>query len=1138
MTFRTLLILVSLAGFHLPAVSAPQPACSDPSLTINLRGQSAVNSWAASYDCTVVQGSLFIFEDSNNPGDAVTSLAGLTSLQRVDGRLRLGLQSGLAQLTTLQGLNNVTSVGSLRVEGALELTDISALSSLASISCPLVPPVSGACFSDLNVSNTPKLTSLAALAGLSAVGTINNLSLIGIPLLADVTQLNNLPQAQNVFLNNIPLSTPVNQTELNHLAGEVKTLTLTSLAGVSALPVAPKLESIDLVDSPFVDLTDLANYPLLRSVSLRDLSLITEASLTPIVNLSGIANLTLTLGGLDNLTNLSGLAGLSSIGTLVLNSNANLVDLSGLSALASATSLTIANNALLSSLGGLDALSTINFKLNIQENPLLVSLDGLDKLAGVVGELDITNNPQLSNVRALRQVTSVGTFLLVNDNISLNECDVFNPIVTATGPGKFYFVNNGPSCDSTRQNYIGAGLAVAPTSFDFGSVNQGSSATQAITVTATGSPSTQVLLGNVRVEDNNSPPWFSVDGSSSCSLGQTLNSGESCVVTVNVAPLGYGPDQGDLVIPHLPIPSVLPLPAPLHAALQVLGDGQPSANLTPGTSLDFGSVTIGSSSGPQTVTVSNNGNAPLTINSITDDDPADFPVTNNCGGSVAVGSTCDITVNFTPARRGSISGTLTLDSSAAVSPQKLVLTGIGLAPPALTVSPANLAFPGAATGASTTLPLVVTNNGDDDLIIGQGAFSNADFSFNTDGCSGQTLAAGQTCQIDVRFAPSSVASITGTLSVASNDPASPTTIPLAGNGEEPAALQASPSNLSFGEVELGSSSDLALTLTNTGGPTTSVAISSIAASAADYSLVSDACSGQSLAGGSTCALTVRFTPSVPGQDNADLEITHSLSASSPTNVGLVGSGGTPVAYINPSSIDFGDVLINTLSAATVVTIGDPTASDLTIGAIVVDDPEFQISNDNCSGQTVISGNTCTFGVAVLPVALGGISGTISVFSDSGSSPDKVTLLANGVAAAMVRVSSPSLVFANVGTGGSGTQSLTITNAGGFALVLGQLAVSGSSAFALGSSDTCSSQTLAPGASCAVDIEYTRTSDAGESGSLNIPSNAPQSPDVVVLSAPAIAAAPVPVPGLSGPLLLLLGLLMIAVAGGYTPRMRR
>lgn len=101
------------------------------------------------------------------------------------------------------------------------------------------------------------------------------------------------------------------------------------------------------------------------------------------------------------------------------------------------------------------------------------------------------------------------------------------------------------------------------------------------------------------------------------------------------------------------------------------------------------------------------------------------------------------------------------------------------------------------------------------------------------------------------------------------------------------------------------------------------------------------------------------------------------------------------------------------------------------------------------------------------------------------------------------------MFAQVGRGGTGTQSLTITNAGGLALVLGQLAVSGSNAFALGSSDTCSNQALAPGASCAIDVGYTRPSNAGESGSLSIPSNSPQSADVVPLSAPAIAATPVP-----------------------------
>ena len=171
-------------------------------------------------------------------------------------------------------------------------------------------------------------------------------------------------------------------------------------------------------------------------------------------------------------------------------------------------------------------------------------------------------------------------------------------------------------------------------------------------------------------------------------------------------------------------------------------------------------------------------------------------------------------------------------------------------------------------------------------------------------------------------------------------------------------------------------------------------------------------------------------------------------------------------------------------------------------------------------------------MAVVPARVGGISGTISVVSDSGSSPDKVSLLANGVAPATVRVSNPSLVFDGVALGGSASQNLTVTNSGGVDLVLGQLSVSGSAAFSL-SSDSCSGQTLLPGASCATSITFARSANASDSGAVSIPSSSPQSPDLVRLSAPAIAATPVP--AMSVPLLALLSLCLIIVAGIYGPR---
>ena len=1139
-----LLTIALLLAFHLPAMAVPQPACSDPNVPISLIGQAAVDSWSTAYDCTVVQGRLLI-GDPKDGSDPITSIAGLGSLQRVEGDLRLGGTNPLSELSTLAGLENLTSVGELTISKVRKLNDITALANLSNITCPVSG--TGICRRVLEIARAPVLLDVTALGGLSSNATLAELTLREIPLLTNLTALNNLPQARKVSLNEVPLTTATNTTELNHLAGAATELILESMPGITAFPVAPQLTALRLRDLVnFSDLTALDSaYPDLISIELKALPLITDAALSPITSLPNIANpsspagFTLFLNNLAGVTNLSGLAGITSLATVILQDNSNLQSLSGLSTLTSVGGLTLYRNNMLPDLTGLGGLSSISGMIVIDSNAALLSLDGFTQSKITVGDkLKLTDNPQLTNVRAFRSVQSFGASgAFVFNNALLNECDVFAPIL-ANSPAPTYVIQNGTGsacADSADiQNYAPAALTIAPPSVDFGSVNVGSTSTPVdIQVTATGSPSTQSLLGAVQIIDNAAPPWFSVDPASTCTTGRRLSSGDTCLIRVTSTPQAVGPDQADLRVPFIPNAGAPSLPP--HATLTVLGNGQPSANLTPGTFTDFGSVTIGDASSAQTVTVSNTGSGPLTINSITDDDPADFPVTSNCGATLAVGATCDISVRFTPTRRGSISGTLTLSSSAVPNAQKLVLTGIGTSPPALSATPATLAFASVASGASSTLPLTVSNTGDNDLIIGQGSFTNPDFSFNSNACSGQTLATGQNCQVVVRFAPSTVASITGSLSIASNDPSSPSAIALSGTGEDPASLQATPANLNFGEVALGSSNDLPLTLTNTGGPSTSVTLSSIALSSTDYTVQSDTCSGQTLAGGNSCSVQVRFAPTTSGPDNADLEVTHSLSASSPTTVGLVGTGGTPVAYINPSNIDFGDIVIGTVSAVTVVTIGDSSASDLIISSISADDPEFLITNDNCSGQTITTGNTCTFEVAVVPAAVGGISGTVSVVSDSGSSPDKVSLLANGVAPATVRVSDPSLAFNGVALGGSAVQSLTVTNSGGVDLILGQLSVSGSSAFSF-SSDSCSGQTLSPGASCTSSIAFARSSNASDAGSVSIPSSSPQSPDLVRLSAPAIAATPVP--AMSVPLLALLSLCLIMVAGIYGPRRSR
>jgi Bacterial Ig-like domain (group 3)/FG-GAP-like repeat/Abnormal spindle-like microcephaly-assoc'd, ASPM-SPD-2-Hydin len=97
------------------------------------------------------------------------------------------------------------------------------------------------------------------------------------------------------------------------------------------------------------------------------------------------------------------------------------------------------------------------------------------------------------------------------------------------------------------------------------------------------------------------------------------------------------------------------------------------------TSLNFGNQTVGVSSSAQNVTLTNKGNITLNISSISVSS-GDFLETNNCGSSVAAGSSCAISVTFTPSATGTRMGKITITDNGTNGMQAISLTGVGVAP--------------------------------------------------------------------------------------------------------------------------------------------------------------------------------------------------------------------------------------------------------------------------------------------------------------------------------------------------------------------------------------------------------------------------------------------------------------------------
>jgi hypothetical protein len=213
-------------------------------------------------------------------------------------------------------------------------------------------------------------------------------------------------------------------------------------------------------------------------------------------------------------------------------------------------------------------------------------------------------------------------------------------------------------------------------------------------------------------------------------------------------------------------------------------------------SLTFAPQTDGTTSAAQTVTLTNSGDAALTLTSITAS--GDFAVSQSCGASIAAGGTCALSVTFTPTAAGSRTGAVSVADNAIGSPQSILLTGTGVAPvvtaPAVTLSPTSLTFAVETVGtASAPQTVTLTNSGTAPLSLTSIAASG-DFAVSQS--CGASVAAGGSCTLSVTFTPTSSGTRTGTLSITDNATGSPQTVSLSGGGEY-VTLSSSSSGLSI-----------------------------------------------------------------------------------------------------------------------------------------------------------------------------------------------------------------------------------------------------------------------------------------------------------------------------------------------------
>ncbi|HWO34743.1 MAG TPA: choice-of-anchor D domain-containing protein [Candidatus Acidoferrum sp.] len=202
------------------------------------------------------------------------------------------------------------------------------------------------------------------------------------------------------------------------------------------------------------------------------------------------------------------------------------------------------------------------------------------------------------------------------------------------------------------------------------------------------------------------------------------------------------------------------------------------------TSISFGSVTVGQTSPVLTSTLTNTGNASLTITSDSLS-AGDF----NWGGkgtcnynTLAPGSSCTYSAKFTPTATGTRTATIMIYSTASDSTVSLALSGIGTTTTAgtLGVSPATLALGSVVVGTSGNASGTLTAGGSSVTVS---AVSSNNSAFTVGGLSlPVTIPAGSSAAFTVKFNAQTTGAVTAALTFTSNAQSSTTVETLTATG--------------------------------------------------------------------------------------------------------------------------------------------------------------------------------------------------------------------------------------------------------------------------------------------------------------------------------------------------------------------
>jgi sugar lactone lactonase YvrE len=270
---------------------------------------------------------------------------------------------------------------------------------------------------------------------------------------------------------------------------------------------------------------------------------------------------------------------------------------------------------------------------------------------GSIGPISITSIA--IGTTEYSQTNNCVSSLAANSSCTINV--VFKPAVKGALTGAVSIKTNAGNF-SVALSGTGVLPVVSPTGLTFANQIRGTTSnSQAVTVT---NGSNDVLsIASISIA--------SAQYSQTNSCGSSVPANSSCTINVVFKPTVKGTLTGTLAIK-----------TGNAGNYNVTLSGTGVVPSVSPTGLSFGDQTHGTSSSPQPVTITNNGNQALSITGISITAPRQFSQTNSCGSAVPANSSCKINVVFNPTVKGALSATLSI-KTVGPGTYSVALSGTG-----------------------------------------------------------------------------------------------------------------------------------------------------------------------------------------------------------------------------------------------------------------------------------------------------------------------------------------------------------------------------------------------------------------------------------------------------------------------------